>query len=268
MKATVQYVPGKSAFHRLDPRSKIVFMLLVTFAILIVQNLWVAVAVLLTLVLFWGLARLPFSVVADLGKAMLGIVVFLFVVQALLYPGKTALIQPVIPRFVPFIGGRGQVTLEGVLFALLLSLRLLAMVVVLPLVSMTTPVHVLTLGLVRMGLPYRLAYTVTTALNLIPILQVEAGVIRDAQRLRAFQVFEKGGFLDKLKAYPPLVTPLIIGAMRRAQLMAIAMDSRAFGASGNRTYIQDIRMRAGDWLFIGFSILYAGAIVAMRFLVR
>ena len=268
MKATVQYVPGKSAFHRLDPRSKIVFMLLVTFAILIVQNLWVAVAVLLTLVLFWGLARLPFSVVADLGKAMLGIVVFLFVVQALLYPGKTALIQPVIPRFVPFIGGRGQVTLEGVLFALLLSLRLLAMVVVLPLVSMTTPVHVLTLGLVRMGLPYRLAYTVTTALNLIPILQVEAGVIRDAQRLRAFQVFEKGGFLDKLKAYPPLVTPLIIGAMRRAQLMAIAMDSRAFGASGNRTYIQDIRMRAGDWLFIGFSILYAGAIVAMRFLVQ
>ena len=123
-------------------------------------------------------------------------------------------------------------------------------------------------SLVRMGLPYRLAYTVTTALNLIPTLQAEAGVIRDAQRLRAFQAFEKGTFLDKLKAYPPLVTPLIIGAMRRAQLMAIAMDSRAFGSGASRTYIQDIRMRVGDWLFVGFSILYAGAIAAARFLVR
>jgi energy-coupling factor transport system permease protein len=262
----VQYIPGESVFHRLDPRSKIVFMLLVTTLIFVVRDLWVAGAVLLTMVLFWLVARLPLSVAVGLGKALLGVMVFLFVVQAIFYPGDTALIRPLIPPGVPLVGGRGQVALEGILFALLLSLRLLAMMLVLPLVSMTTPVHVFTLGLVRLGLPYRLAYTMTTALNLIPILQTEANVIRDAQRLRAFQVFERGGFFEKLKAYPALVTPLIIGAMRRAQLIAVAMDSRAFGASAHRTYIRDIRMRAGDWAFVAFSVLYVGAAVAANYL--
>jgi energy-coupling factor transport system permease protein len=263
----VQYVSGETLFHRLDPRSKIVFVLLITTLIVIVQDLWVAGAVLLTLILFWVLARLPFSVVTELGKAMIGIVAFLFIVQALLYPGETALVQPVIPRCVPLIGGKGEVTLEGILFALLLSLRLLAMIIVLPLVSMTTPMHVFTLGLVRLGLPYRLAYTMTTALNLIPILQAEANVIVDAQRLRAFQVFERGKFLEKMRAYPSLVTPLIIGAMRRAQLIAVAMDSRAFGAGVNRTYIQDICMQSRDWAFIAFSVLYVGVATATNYLV-
>jgi energy-coupling factor transport system permease protein len=264
--ATVEYIPGETIFHRLDPRSKIAFMLLITMLIVIVRNLWVASAVLLTLVLLWFLAGLPFSALKELCTAVIGIVVFLLIVQALLYPGKTPLVQPIIPRFVPFIGGKGRITLEGILFALLLALRLLAMIIALPLVSMTTPVYIFMLGLVRLGLPYRLAYTMTTALNLIPILQAEANVIVDAQRLRAFQVFEKGNFLDKLKAYPPLVTPLIIGAMRRAQLIAVAMDSRAFGASIDRTYIQDICMQPRDWAFVVFSVLYTGVAVAANYL--
>ncbi len=267
MSTLIQYIPGETFFHRLDPRSKIVFMLLITAVVFIVQNIWVAGAVLLTLILIWFLAGLPFSMLKGLARAMVGVMVFLFVVQALLYPGETILIQPIIPRFVPLIGGMGKIALEGILFALLLSLRLLAMVVVLPLVNMTTPVHIFSLGLVRMGLPYRLAYTTTTALNLIPLLQAEANVIVDAQRLRALQVFEKGRFLDKLKAYPPLITPLVIGAMRRAQLIAVAMDSRAFGATKNRTYVQDIQMRAIDWTFIAFSVLYTALVVAANYLI-
>jgi len=262
----VQYIPGESAFHRLDPRSKIIFMLLVTGVIFIVQSLWVAGAMLVTLVLLWFLAGLPFSVLKGLGQATLGIVAFLIVVQALLYPGETVLVHPIIPSPVPLIGGVGRVTLEGILFALLLSLRLMAMVTLLPLVTITTPMHSFLLGLVRMGLPYRLAYTTTTALNLIPILQAEANAIVDAQRLRAFQVFEKGNFLEKLRAYPALVTPLVIGAMRRAQLMAVAMDSRAFGATKERTYIQDIRMRPTDWAFIVCSVAYVALAAALNYL--
>lgn len=231
-----------------------------------VRNLWVASAMLLTLILIWAMTRLPLSTLRGLGQAAAGIIAFLFVVQAVLYPGETALVQPIIPAGVPLIGGLGKITLEGILFALLLSLRLLAMIIVLPLVTTTTPMVLFLLGLVRMGLPYRLAYTTTTALNLIPILQTEANVIADAQRLRAFQVFEKGSFLQKLKAYPALVTPLVIGAMRRAQLIAVAMDSRAFGAAGDRTYIQDIHMRAMDWGFIAGCLLYTGLAVAFNYL--
>jgi energy-coupling factor transport system permease protein len=264
----IQYVPGDTFFHRLDPRAKIIFMLLMTGVVFLIQQIWLAAAVWLSLLVLWRVARLPVTMLWQMSRALAGITLFLFVVQALFYPGQTSLVHPIIPVQVPLVGGVGRITLEGILFAVLIALRLFSMVLILPLVSLTTPVHVLTLGLVRLGLPYRLAYSITTAINLIPVLQSEASVIMDAQRLRAQQVFEKGRFLDKLRAYPTLVTPLVIGAMRRAQLIAVAMDSRAFGASRSRTYIQDIRMQLPDWLFVSATALYAALVVGSRWLVR
>jgi energy-coupling factor transport system permease protein len=241
-------------------------MLLITFLIVAVESLWIAAAILLTMLLLWRIAGLSLSVLKDLATPMLGVAGFLLIVQALLYPGEKVLVQPIVPRSIPFLGGTGSITLEGILFAVVLSLRLFAMVILLPLVTMTTPLHIFTLGLVRLGLPYRFAYTMTTAINLIPILQTEAATIADAQKLRAFRVFEKGGFWAKLKAYPALVTPLIIGSMRRAQLIAVAMDSRAFGASADRTYIQEIRMRRRDWVFLALVTLLVGVTGAANIL--
>ncbi|GAJ05629.1 unnamed protein product, partial [marine sediment metagenome] len=78
------------------------------------------------------------------------------------------------------IGGKGNITEEGILFGFFITTRLLTMILILPLVSMTTPIDRLTLGLVRLGLPYQLAYITTTALNQVAVLKAEAGVIMDA----------------------------------------------------------------------------------------
>ena len=259
MSSLIAYYPGNTLFHKLDPRAKIIFMVILSMAIFAVQQIPVALVVLAVMLCLWFVARLPFSVLWSFIKVLLPIIGFLFLVQAVFYPGNTPLIKPLIP-----IGrGYGQVTLEGILFAMLLALRLMAMIIMLPLVNFTTPVQIFALGMVKMGLPYRLAYTMTTALNLVPILQGETSVIVDAQRLRAMQSFEKGTLVEKLKAYPALVTPLVIGSMRRAQLMAVAMDSRAFGASKSRTYLEDIRLHVGDWVFICLTVAFTiGIIVA------
>ncbi|HVN55148.1 MAG TPA: energy-coupling factor transporter transmembrane component T [Anaerolineaceae bacterium] len=253
MGSLIAYYPGRSFIHRLDPRVKIVIMLIVSTLIFTVQRIYIAGMVLVVVLALWLIARLPMPVLGGLVRALLPIIAFLFIVQAIFYPGNTPLIKPLIP-----IGaGIGEITLEGVLFAVLLALRLIAMIILLPLVSYTTTVQKLSLGLVRLGMPYKLAFTTTTALNMVPILQAETGVIVDAQRLRAMQSFEKGKLGEKLRAYPALVTPLVIGSMRRAQLMAVAMDSRAFGASKSRTYLEDIQMQPGDWLFLVSSIIFA-----------
>ncbi len=257
MSSLVGYYPGKTFFHNLDPRAKTIFLLIVSTSIFMVNNMLVAAVILLVMIVLWNIAKLPNSILLGILKVLLPIIAFLFVVQAIFYPGVTPVIKPLIP-----IGkGIGQVTKEGLLFSVLLALRLMGMVIMLPLVTFTTPVQKFALGFVKMGLPYRLAYTITTALNLVPILQSETNVIVDAQRLRAMQTFEKGKIADKLKAYPALVTPLVIGSMRRAQLMAVAMDSRAFGASKKRTYLVDLMMHWTDWVFLIGSILFAIAVV-------
>jgi energy-coupling factor transport system permease protein len=260
----IAYYPGDTFIHRLDPRAKIVFMIIVSTSVFMVQKIYIAAFILLVMVFLWILARLPGSVLWGFMKILLPIIGFLFVVQAIFYPGTTALIKPLIP-----IGkGIGQVTLEGLLFAVLLALRLMAMIIMLPLVSFTTPVQTFALGMVKMGLPYKLAYTLTTALNLVPILQTETGVIVDAQRLRAMQTFEKGKLGEKMRAYPALVTPLVIGSMRRAQLMAVAMDSRAFGASKSRTYLEDITLHFKDWAFLIGSVLFSVGVVMASSLLK
>ena len=263
-KSLVSYFPGNTLIHKLDPRTKLLFLLIASIVIFITQDLFLAVLVFFTMCLLWVSAKLPISIIWGFFKALIPIFLFLFLVQAILYPGETVLVDPLIPKFVPLIGGSGNITFEGILFAVLLMFRLLSMIVLLPVVSMTTPVHILALGLVKIGVPYQISYTTTAALNMVPILQNEMASIMDAQKLRAMQSFEKGSMKDKIRSYPALVTPLVIGAMRRARAMSVAMDSRGFGASKTRTYIDDIELTMTDWLFMAGVILYAIAIIWLK----
>lgn len=257
MGSMVLYIPGKTFFHKLDPRAKIVFLILVSTSIFTIRNIPLALFGLAVMIAMWGFAGLPWKTLYGLLKTLFGVFVFLFIVQSIFYPGEQAVIKPLIPNFIPLIGGVGKITVEGILFSVLLTLRLLTMIILMPLVSMTTPVQNLALGLAKLGLPYRISFTTTSALNMVPILQSEVGIIMDAQKLRAMRIYEKGKIIDKLKSYTALVTPLVIGAMRRAQSMAVAMDSRAFGATKTRTYLEDIRLKRIDWLFMVITVIYS-----------
>lgn len=264
----VEYYPGNSLFHRLDPRAKIVTLVLLTTVIFLVTNFIVICGLFLIIVTFWLLSGLPNKTLIAYLKFMLPLFALLTLIQGFFYGGPTALVEPVIPEGVPLIGGKGRLSLEGLLFGVLLSFRLLTLICLMPLTTMTTPLHKLTLGMVKMGLNYKIAYIITTTLNLIPSLQAELQVIIDAQRLRAFRVFEEGTVWEKIKSYPALVTPLVIGAMRRAQTMGVAMDARAFGAQKTRTYIENIVMDSGSWAFIAAMVVLSVACVALNYMLK
>lgn len=249
----VAYYPGDSFIHKLDPRVKILLLFFLTLVILVSVNYWVIGTLFVFILVLWYIAKLPFNAMLSYFKFLAGISVFIIITQGLFYGGERALVDPLIPEFVPLLGGSGRITLEGILFGVLVSLRMIALVCLTPIVIMTTPVHLLALGLIKLGLPYRIAYMATTALNMIPTLQREIKIIIDAQKLRGLSVFEQGSLLAKMKAYPALVVPLVIGAMRKAQLIGVAMDSRAFGASPSRTYLEDIEMTRMDWVSLGMG---------------
>lgn len=261
----IEYYPGESFMHKLDPRVKVISLLIVTIAIFIVTNFVVIGVTFLTCILLWANSKLPLQKIKGYLKFLMSLFVILTLMQAFFYSGEHYLVKPVIPEFIPLIGGLGSISQEGVLFGLLLSFRLLTLVCFMPLIMMTTPIHLFSLGLVKMGMSYKIAYMATTAINLIPIFESETQVIMDAQKMRGLKVFEKGKLFEKFKAYPALVVPLVIGAMRKAQLMGVAMDSRAFGASPQRTYIEDITMRPVDLAALLFTIIYAGVAVWANF---
>lgn len=263
--AVIEYIPGKSFFHKLDPRVKIVMLLLFTFFIFSTKNFIIISFVFVLVVSLWLIARIPLKKIFSLFKLMAPIFIFIIIIQALFQVGKTDLINPVIPRFIPLIGGSGRITLEGIIFGLVISYRLLTLVILMPLIIMTTEVDYFALGLVKFGMPYKIAYMATTALNMIPSLEEQTKTIMEAQKLRAFTVFEEGKFYEKLKAYPTLVVPMVIGAMKKAMLIGVAMDARAFGCNRKRTYVAQIEFTLIDYLSLIFIILLIGILSYFNF---
>ncbi len=253
----LDYHYGDSYVHKMDPRIKMILLVVLTIVVFMISNFYVLLGMFALVMLVWKTARLPLKNILRYMKFLLGLVAFLVTLQALFFSSgenPVILLHPIIPEAVPLIGGIGTIYLDGILFGLILGFRLLTLVSIMPVFVMTTTIGETALGLVKLGMNYKYAYMTTTALNLIPSLQDEAKIVMDAQKMRGFQVFETGKLMDKLKAYTTLAVPLVVGAMRRAQLMGVAMEARAFGVHKTRTYREVLHMRTID--IVSFVIVF------------
>ncbi len=243
----------KSPFQKLDGRSKLV-ALAVIFTLVLLFSHWAYILGLLVLVmLIWWVARLPFNMIRDLFKFFLVIAVVILVVQIFFYPGTTNLFR--ISNPIRVIGFSGYITLEGILFGIAMVLRLVVIMIVAPLLVMTTPLPDLMLALVKLKVPYRFAFIMTTALSLLPSIQNHAAIIQQAQLCRGITYDGAGKFFAKLRASVALMVPLILGTFRDSQTLEIAMSSRAFGAPIKRTFLLESHFGVADYLILVFAIL-------------
>ncbi len=263
--AGIEFLDLKSPVHKLDPRVKIIAFLLFSVFIFTTKSFLVISLIFFPVVGLWFLAKIPFSRIAGLIKLMIGLMAVITLMQAIFQDGTIVLLDPIIPEFIPLIGGAGTVYWEGVEYGLVLSYRLITLILIMPLFLMTTDVNTMSVGLVKLGLPYKIAYMASTALNMIPSLTEQVNTIMDAQKLRGSMVFEEGKMMDKIKAYPALVVPMVIGAMKKAMLIGVAMDARAFGCDKTRTYVQELKYSKGDITTLVCIILYIVALCVLNF---
>jgi energy-coupling factor transport system permease protein len=209
----------------------------------------------------WLAAKMPLAKIKAGIKLVCVLMVLVTTLQMLFGPGERYILRPLIPESVPLLGGKGSLKWDGLFLGMVICCRIAALMLLLPMLTMTTGPRLLVLALARLGLPYKAAYIATTALNLIPAFEEDARIIMDAQKLRGMRAFEEGTLMDKLRAYPALAVPLVIGAMRRAQLLGAAMDARGFGAFRTRTWLERIRLSAVDyWVFAGGLVFAASAL--------
>jgi len=253
-----------SMIYKLDPRTKIAVVILFTVLIFLVDNLPASVCLMIFVFLLRLAAKIPFSGGRQL-KMFSMLVVFLIVTQILFGPGENYIVKPLFPPFFPILGGKGSLKWDGLFIGLMIGCRLAALALLLPLLTASTPPESIAAGLGALGINYRICFIITTAFNLIPIFEESARVIMDAQRLRGMCAFEKRSFFAKLKAYPGLVVPLVLGAMRKARLVSIAMDSRAFGVYSTRTWLEKPRMTARDFAVFGFCAVFFAAMLFLNF---
>ena len=249
----VVYYAGDTLMHKLDPRAKLIMLAYFVGLALLFSNPIHLALVLLAAILIWFYARIPAKEVSRVYKYVYGTLALVIIIQGLSFPTGTEILR-IIPEN-PLLGNVGALTIEGLVYGIAISERILIMMIIGPLVIYTTPLDRLILGMVKMKMPYTIAYIMSSALNILPSVQLEIATIIEAQTARAFTKLETGGFVERMRAYIPILVPLIVSMARNSTQLSLAMAARAFGASKERTFYRDIKAETKDYIVIGIMVV-------------
>ncbi len=243
-----RYAPGSSFLHSLNPSIKLLAIVVVTVAVTFVLDIATPTAFLVltlaVLVLLGGIS--PGYVVRGLSPFVLLALSFV-VINSIFHRD----LGPMVPLFVV---GPLVVSREGVELGLSIGLRVLVLITTSFLFVATTEPGDFVLSLVQQAkINYRLAFAILAAYRFIPIFATEYANIRAAARVRGVGASE--GLIGRTRALKRNAVPLLAGAIRRSERLAVAMDSRAFGAYPDRTYHRRLRVEARDWLFLAAVVI-------------
>lgn len=252
-----QYVPVDSAIHRLDPRTKIlatVAMAVVVFLARSFADLAAYTALLAVIVLA---ARIPPGYVLRGLRPVFWLLAFTVVLQIFFGPeGGHAV----------FRRGAIMITRENLVFGIYYGVRLALLIIATSLMTFTTSPVELADGLERLLRPFRrigvpaheLALMMTIAIRFIPTLIEETDKIMKAQMARGAE-FTQGSLVRRARALVPLLVPLFVGAFRRADSLALAMEARCYRGGDQRTRMTQLVMRPRD--YAAFVVLAAAAVL-------
>ncbi|HYF93571.1 MAG TPA: energy-coupling factor transporter transmembrane protein EcfT [Symbiobacteriaceae bacterium] len=252
-----QYFPGDSILHRLDPRTKILAVIGLSVAIFLPKG-WPGYLLMAGLILSGvALARVP---VIFILRGLKPIAIFLaitVVFNAFLTPG-----EPILKI------GTWDITREGLVLSVVAAARLIMLVVVASLLTLTTSPIRLTDGFERLmrplaplGVPaHELALMMTIALRFIPTLAEEADRIMRAQAARGAS-FQSGNAMARIRGLIPVMVPLFVAAFRRADELATAMEARGYRGGKGRTKMRELIFTPLDYVaFTLFTLILAGVI--------
>jgi energy-coupling factor transport system permease protein len=127
----------------------------------------------------------------------------------------------------------------------------------------TTSIEEFAFALSRLGVPYRVGFVLTLAFRLVPVFLDAALTVRDAQRCRGLD-FTTGSVPERISRYVPVIVPVFIGGLRRADQMAFALEVRGFSSGRERTALPRPGMSAGDAALIAGAALVVAAVIALR----
>ncbi|MBP8639972.1 MAG: energy-coupling factor transporter transmembrane protein EcfT [Oscillospiraceae bacterium] len=259
-----QYFPGNSFIHRLDPRTKLICTIIYIAALFVAKSYVSYGILLLVLVTCVAISKIKASAMLKGLKPLAFIIIFTAILNLFYTKGGTELFT-----FWVF-----TVTTEGIKIALFMVLRIMMLISGTFLLTYTTTPMSLTDGLELLLNPlkklhvpvHEFSMMMSIALRFIPTLIEEADKISNAQKARGAD-FETGKLTDRAKALLPLLVPLFVSAFRRADELAIAMESRCYHGGEGRTRMAKLKMSVSDVLTIVFSLVFlAGMIFLSRWL--
>ena len=256
-----QYFPGNSFIHRLDPRTKLIVLVVYIVALFLAVN-WVSYALMAAfLVLCIKISTIPAKSFIRGMKPLLMILIFTGVLNLFFTTDGKVLVDFWVIT----------ITTAGLQRAIFMVVRILLLICGTFLLTYTTSPISLTDGLEALMNPlkklkvpvHELSMMMCIALRFIPTLIEETDKIMSAQKARGAD-FESGTLMEKAKALVPILVPLFISAFRRADELATAMECRCYQGGEGRTKMKLLRYTSWDFRAFLVAALVLAAIVTLR----
>jgi energy-coupling factor transport system permease protein len=239
------YIDNNSFIHRLDPRVKIIIFLLTFVAILLFENpLWmipITILIVVQLIVSGALVNMR-----RIRYILIVLSVSSMILWNLFSTGETVLFW--------------RISVESLSFAIARTLLMLLMISTGMILITSTRNEELVNGMIRLGMPYRVGFAISTALRLVPTIVSSTITISQAQRSRGLDL-DSGNLLERLKKFMPLLVPVFISTIRSTNIFGMALESKGFGAKKDRTFYLVLEMRQVDYIVLALAILFVLASV-------
>lgn len=241
------YLEHTSWLHRRHPVAKVLALIMLFVAAFLLDHP-ALLAPLLALVLVASATSGSLPVLHRMRWLMIPVFVFTTIIWTIFYPAPPG--APV-DRWVAFRFGLGMAfRLETFLATGFLFLA-------------TTTIEEFAYALSRLGLPYRAGFVLTLAFRLVPVFLDAALTVRDAQRCRGLD-FTHGTVRQRVARYVPVIVPVFIGGLRRADQMAFALEVRGFSSGRPRTSLPRPGIAAPDVVLISATVLVMAVAIVLR----
>ena len=255
-----QYFPGDSVFHRMDPRTKLILVILYIVALFQATNFLSYAVMALVTVTVIKISQVPPKALVR-GLKPIVIIIVLTAVLNMFYTDGHVIFQI----------WKLKLTVEGIIKAFFMVIRIVMLICGTFLLTYTTAPVALTDGLELLLNPlkklhvpvHEMSMMMSMALRFIPTLIEETDKIISAQKARGAD-FETGNLIQRAKALLPILVPLFVSAFRRADELAIAMESRCYHGGEGRTRMKQLRYQRLDYIALLLGALMVAGMIAMR----
>ncbi len=254
-----QYYSTESTIHKLDPRTKIMSLILFMVFLFSFTSLKTIAISAVFVAITINLSKVPIKYIVKGLKPVIFIIIFTVIIHLFIHDGKVI--------FKIFIL---KITDTGIIYAITLSTRIIIMILFSSLLTFTTSPMEITNGIERLLDPFQKGYSLahnislmmSIAIRFIPTIIDEADKIMNAQLSRGAN-FNEGNIFNKVRSLIPIIVPLMLSAIRRADDLAFAMESRCYNGGKNRTRFKELKYTYRDLLAYLFILSYGGLLWAI-----
>jgi energy-coupling factor transport system permease protein len=256
-----QYISGDSVIHKLDPRTKFINTFIYMILLFIAGTFTEFSMLMLFLIAVIYISKISFKFILKAVKPIFIFILITVVLNVFMTPGAHII----------FKFGFLKITSEGLYFASITCIRLIMLIIGASMLTYTTSPLEITDGMESIMKPlkkvhvpvHEIAMMMSIALRFIPTLIDETDKIMKAQKSRGADI-DSGKFRDRIKAVIPVLVPLFINSFKRADELAIAMESRCYRGSEGRTKMKQLKYSKIDFYSYGIILLLVLALVIIK----